>query len=318
MEVIALEGEHESGAGLCAEIAPEFGSNLIRLRYADLDLLRFDPAVLRQRRWTGTPMLWPSPNRVSGKRYRFGVKEVSLEDVRRPEGNWPLIHGLVDDRPWQHERTDDALRTWIEIVPGAEPFALFPFPSRLTLDFKLTAVGLRLGYTVENLGEYALPFAFAPHPYFALLDADASQIVVPAASVMEADDELLPSGRLLPVDATGCDLRRPTAAVDVALDHVFTELEPDAPSRLIHPLSGIEVQLSASPDFTHVVVYTLKAESDGFVCIENQTGSTDAINLHTRAVETGDVALEKAAHLLIVQPGQSHTGHLEYRVVPIP
>ncbi|HUR49434.1 MAG TPA: aldose 1-epimerase [Acidimicrobiales bacterium] len=319
MEVVALELDHSSGRRLRAEIAPEFGSNLFRLRFGELDLLRCDLDLLRSRRWTGTPILWPVPNRVSGKRYRFGTKVVDLSRVERPEGNWPLIHGFVDDQPWQHEtsRGDAATaraRTWIEIAPCSTPFEYFPFPSRLTLEFTLHSGGLRVDYTVENLGGEALPFAFALHPYFALLDGGATQLAVPADAVMEADDDLLPTGRLVPVADAGCDLREPTSPASLALDHVFTDLHPGEHSRLIHPRSGVEIELVASGDFTHVVVYTLKAASDGFVCVENQTGSTDAINLHTRAVETEDPALERAAHLLVVPPGGSHTGYVEYRV----
>ena len=320
MEVVTLEHDHESGERLQAQIAPEFGSNLFRLRYGELELLRYDLDLLRSRRWTGTPILWPVPNRVSGKRYRFGTKVVDLSEVQRPEGNWPLIHGFVDDQVWQHAppaEPGDHLRTWIDIVPGAAPFEHFPFPSRLTVDFRLHTWGVRFDYMVENVGDEALPFAFALHPYFALLDGSESEICVSAKSVMETDEELLPSGRLIPVEEAGCDLRRPVRAVDTALDHVFTNLQAGEPCVIRHPHAGVELQLTASGGFSHVVVYTLKADAEGFVCVENQTGSTDAINLHARGVEAGDAALERAAHLLTVAPGHTHSGHIEYRIVPL-
>jgi aldose 1-epimerase len=320
MDVVVLEQEHASGKPLRAEIAPEFGSNLFRLSYGDLELLHYDLELLRRRRWTGTPVLWPLPNRVSGKCYEFGGRSVDLSGVRRPEGNWPLIHGLVDNQGWHHSppsASGDHLRTWIDISPGAAPFQWFPFPSRLTLEYTLHAGGIRLDYTVDNLGDERLPFAFALHPYFALLDGSHSEICVPAESVMEADDELLPSGRLIPVADAGCDLRSPISAVDRSLDHVFTDLRPGEPCLIRHPLTGVELQLTGSEDFTHVVVYTVKAAAEGFVCVENQTGSADAINLQARASASGDGELERAAHLMTVGPGQRHSGHVEYRVVPL-
>jgi aldose 1-epimerase len=318
--VVVLErGGDGGGDGAVVEVAPSFGSNLFRFRHGDHELVRCDAPSLGARRWTGTPVLWPIPNRVRGKWYRFGRHDVSLLDVVRPEGNWPLIHGLVDDLAWQHDepRADGgsaSVRTWVEIGPGSDRFRFYPFPSRLTLHVVLGEDGVRVSYHVDNLGDEALPFAFALHPYFALLDGTRSEVVVPADVVMEADGDLLPTGRLLPVTGEAYDLRMPTPAATLELDHVFTRLHAGEPCRLRHPDAGIELVLNASDDFTHVVLYTMKAASDGFVCLENQTGSTDAINLHTRAVESGDAALAEAAHLLVVPPGGSHDGHVDYRV----
>lgn len=311
-----------------AEVEPRHGSNLCSLRYRGQELLRCDRDLLAAGRWTGTPVLWPFPNRVRGKEYRFGGRTVSLAAVVRPEGNWPLIHGLVDDLPWEWEDaagSGPAVRTWIDWLPAgsaaSQLFALYPFPSRLTLEVEAGGDGVRVSYRVDNLGDEDLPFGFALHPYFALLDGGRSEVLVPADAVMEADDDLLPSGRLLPVDGEGggCDLRRPVPAASLQLDHVFTRLRPGpgAPCLLRHPRRGFELVLRASGDFTHVVLYTMKAASEGFVCLENQTSSTDAVNLHTRAVESGDAALAEAAHLLVVPPGASHGGWIDYRVRPI-
>lgn len=313
---------------VAVEVAPAFGSNLCRLCYRGVELVRCDRERLERRWWTGTPVLWPLPNRVRDKQYRFRGRTVSLAAVVRPEGNWPLIHGLVDDLVWQHGApwTDagpggsagvsSGVRTWVELLPGSERFALYPFPSRLTLDFVVDAGGVRVAYRVDNLGGDDLPFAFALHPYLELLDGASSEVVVPADAVMEADAELLPTGRLLPVTGD-CDLRAPVAAVALQLDHVFTRLRPGQPCALRHPVTGIELLASASEDFTHVVLYTMKAASGGFVCLENQTGSTDAVNLHARAVESGDAELAEAAHLLVVPGGGSHEGWIDYRVRPL-
>jgi aldose 1-epimerase len=67
----------------------------------------------------------------------------------------------------------------------------------------------------------------------------------------------------------------------------------------------LRLTLGASPDFTHVVVYTPAARP--FFCIENQTCSTDAHNLHARG-------FVRQAHLSIVEPGQSHRGALDWRI----
>ena len=308
--------------GVVAEIAPALGSNLYRLAVGGTELLRDDADVLRAGQWTGTLVLWPLPNRVRDKRYEFGGHAVDLGDVVRAEGNTPLIHGLVDDQPWHHDAPlasagSASVRTWIDVAPGSPLFAHYPFPSRLSLDFTLHAAGIRVTYRVDNLGDEPMPFAFALHPYFALVDDEATEVVVPADVVMDADDELLPTGGLTAMGTSGFDLRRSTPVVDVDLDHVFTGLAPSASPRLRFPRSGLELVAAASDDFTHVVLYTRKARSDGFVCLENQTGATDAINLHRRAMASNDADLERAAHLLVVAPGRHHEGWIDYRLVVI-
>ena len=322
-DVVVLE--HDDGdpaRHVVAEVAPAFGSNLHRLSVGGVEVLRGDLDLLRRGRWTGTLVLWPLPNRVRDKRYEFGGRSVDLADIVRPEGNEPLIHGVVDEQQWQHERpivtaSGVSVRTWIEITPASDVFRWYPFPSRLSLEFAVHARGVTVSYQVDNLGDEPLPFAFALHPYFELVDADASEVVVPADGVMEADDELLPTGRIDPMGRAGFDLRRPTPVVDLELDHVLTRLHDGASPSLRFPRTGIQVEARASGEFTHVVLFTRRARAEGYVCLENQTSSTDAINLHARAEATGDDDLRRAAHLLVLPPGERHAGWIDYVVTDL-
>jgi aldose 1-epimerase len=323
-DVVVLEHDDGDPAHhVLAEVVPAFGSNLRRLSVGGVEILRGDAELLRRRWWTGTLVLWPIPNRVRGKRYEFGGRSVDLHDVVRPEGNEPLIHGLVDDRAWQHEppsatATGASVRTWFEITPASDVFRWYPFPSRLSLELAVRPSGVRVGYRVDNLGDEPLPFAFALHPYFELVDGAASEVIVPADGVMDADEELLPTGTVDAMGAGGFDLRRATPIVDLDLDHVLTRLHPGAPPTLRFPTTGIQVEARASEEFTHVVLFTRRARAEGYVCLENQTGSTDAINLHARAEATGDEDLRRAAHLLVLPAGAAHEGWIEYVVSPLP
>jgi aldose 1-epimerase len=322
-DVLVLE--HDDGRPshhVVAEVVPAFGSNLWRLSVGGVQLLRGDADLLRRRWWTGTLVLWPLPNRVRGKRYEFGGRSVDLSGVVRPEGNEPLIHGVVDDRAWQHDppvvtATGASVRTWFEITPASDVFRWYPFPSRLSLEIAVQATGVRVGYRVDNLGDEPLPFAFALHPYFELVDGAASEVVVPADGVMAADEELLPTGTVDAMGSGGFDLRRSTPIVDLDLDHVLTRLHAGASPMLRFPTTAIQVEARASEEFTHVVLFTRRARAEGYVCLENQTGSTDAINLYARAEATGDDDLRRAAHLLVLPPGAAHEGWIEYVVSPL-
>jgi aldose 1-epimerase len=167
-------------------------------------------------------------------------------------------------------------------------------------------------YQIHNKSARTLPFGFALHPYFSTF-ADKHDVLlsIPAQAVMEADDEMLPTGRIFDVNQVMYamyDLREPLPVAYLKLDHVYTRLNRPALSILDYTKLDMQLHISATDDFTHVVIFT--PEQLPAVCIEYQTCSTDAINLHHQSA-----ALREAAHLLEVQPGETYSGTLDYSVV---
>src|SRR5579884_3087318 len=297
-------------------IAPDLGSNLFRFRVGQYDLIYADPALLRQKDFTGNFVLWPLPNRVRDKQYVYQGKRYSLAGLKRPRGNAVLIHGLVFDRQWQYEqpvvRQDAAsVKTFIEITPQSPFYEGYPFESRLSLVYTLTKEAVTVSYTVEDTGAQEMPFGFALHPYFSTLSGkDETLVSLPARAVMEADEDLLPTGRVL--DVTGVmyamfDLREPVPVGNLKLDHVYTEIERHASALIDYRKHGLRLRISTSEDFTHIVIYTLPEEVATYFCLENQTCSTDAVNLAAQG-------LEKIAHLLELHPGEVHSGFIRYAV----
>ncbi len=291
-------------------IAPELGSNMFRFRVGSHDLIYCEQAVLKEKGSTGNFVLWPLPNRVRDKHYTYQGKEYSLAGLQR--GDAALVHGLVMDRLWQYEQPivgADAVSvtTYVEIDPSAPWYAGYPFDSRLSLTYTLTRTGVTCSYHVLNKGTSVLPFGFALHPYFSLLSGETF-ISLPARTLMEADAALLPTGRLL--DVTGVmyamfDLRQPIAVGNLKLDHVYTDLQPQAHTVIDYRQEAIQLAISASDDFTHAVIYA--PPNSAFFCVEHQTCSTDAINFNNQGPER-----KKMAHLLEVQPAASHTGSIYY------
>ena len=297
---------------LLACIAPELGSNLYRLKAGEHELLDCETEKLKQRGHTGTFVLWPFPNRVRGKQYTYRGQHYTFDGVPRPQGQ--LIHGLVFDRAWSYEppvvdEQGASVTTFIEMNADSPYYSAYPFASRLALTYTLTSAGITITYSVRNMGTQPLPYGFALHPYFHLPSgSERTLVTLPACHVMEADQELLPTGRLLDVNSVMYgmfNLSQPTPVSQLKLDHVYTGL-PSANEALIeHCDLGLHVRVTASPDFTHTVIYTL---GDGpFVCLENQTCSTDAINLYQQDKQ-------EIAHLLEVQPGAESSGFIRYAV----
>jgi aldose 1-epimerase len=298
-------------------IAPEFGSNRYRFRVGQHDLIYTDPLLLKRREYTGTFVLWPFPNRVRGKRYTYQGQRYSLEHIHRPGGDAALVHGLVFDQPWHYTQPvigPDAVSvtTYIDINPESPYFTAYPFESRLSLTYTLSGTELTTTYQVHNQSARMLPFGFAMHPYFSTF-ADKHNVLlsIPAQAVMEADDEMLPTGRIFDVRKimyAMYDVRSPTPVACLKLDHVYTQLNRPALSIIDYTKLGLQLHISATDDFTHQVIFT--PEHIPAFCIEYQTCSTDAINLHQQGT-----ALREAAHLLEVQPGATCSGTLRYHVV---
>ena len=297
-------------------IAPELGSNMFRFRVGEHDLLYCEPDLLKQKAFTGNFVLWPFPNRMREKKYSYQGKSYSLAGLKRPAGNDVLIHGLVFDRQWHYEMPvfgpDFAsVRTYVEITPESPFYQGYPFDSRLALTYVLTKNGVTVSYEVWNKSFQDMPFGFALHPYFSMLPGKYDTLVsIPANTVMEANDELLPTGRLL--DVRGImyamfDLRQPVPVGNLKLDHVYTDLHKDESAVIEYRKQAMRLRISASEESTHMVIYTPPAEDSPFFCLENQTCSTDAINLYQQG-------LKEMAHLLEVHPGETRTGFIQYTV----
>ncbi|MCX7029692.1 MAG: hypothetical protein NTU62_06175 [Spirochaetes bacterium] len=292
-----------------AHIVPGFGCNLARFTVGGRAVIDFDPALLLAHDFTGTPVLYPTPNRV--RDCRFTWKGRVYRQVRA--GRDIYEHGLAHLEAWEHEPPtasagEARFASRLDCRPGSPMFEAFPFPHRIVLSFTLTARGIRVEYAIENRGAEELPFGFGLHPYFMKLDGDEGTFVsLPAAAVMEATPDLLPTGRLAEVAGTALDLRSLVAVGTLDLDHVFSHVEPGRHARVEYRRLGVTVDLEATADFSHLVLYTPRGER--FFCLENQTCSTDAHNLHARG-------FAEASGLKTVAPGAVRRGSVTYAVGP--
>jgi aldose 1-epimerase len=123
---------------------------------------------------------------------------------------------------------------------------------------------------------------------------------------MEATTDLLPTGRLLPVKGTGFDLHHPVNVNELDIDHVFTGISEGQAARVSYPNLRLTVRLAATPDFSHLVLYTPPGAP--FFCLENQTCSTDAHNLH-------NIGFKMESGLKFVPSGESRTGAVTYEIL---
>ena len=290
-----------------ARIVPAGGSNLISLEVDGTELLRVPPKITEAAGMGfGIPILYPTPNRVRDSRFSFGGRTFQFKPNERSH----FIHGLVNRAEWKADppvvRSDGvSLRTHVEFDQNSPNFALFPVLSRLAMTYTLAPDGILMSFAVENRDRGPLPFGFGLHPYFRIVgDRSQTYVRVPAGRHMEAEG-LLPTGKLDSLEGTGFDLRQPTSLEKLNLDDVYWGMVPAKPAGYEFRDRGIQVTLEASDLFTHAVVYTPQGRP--YFCLENQTCSTDAHNLHAKG-------FEREAHLIVLKPGESAGGSVRIRV----
>jgi aldose 1-epimerase len=304
-EIIVLKcagGEFEQET----RIAPAGGCNLFSCLVNGVERLR------QPQRWKdmlgfyyGIPVLFPTPNRVRDCRYAFEGKTYQ----HRKNDEDRFIHGLVFDEAWKSGeakagRMNASFSAWLEVEPFHPNYAAFPFPHKITLTFTLAQDGLTIVYEVENTGEGRLPFGFGLHPWFRVpRNREDILICGPATHQMELEPKtLLPTGKCVPMAQASPDLSKPINLASLDIDTVYLGMRPEEPAWIEYRNEKLRLELRATEDFTHLVVYT-PAGSD-FVCVENQTCSGDVHNLHARG-------FREESHLLILEPGKKHRGQVE-------
>jgi aldose 1-epimerase len=296
------------GQGMEVRVAPSAGSNLYSWKVDGVELLA-QPAQLGdlKEQKAGTPLMFPMVNRVRDARMVFEGREFSFE----ANNGKNFIHGLARRRPFQigtvagtgtQAASAQVFLDWDEKQPD---FARFPIKHRLTLSYTLRKGSVQIGYKVENQDSARLPFGFGLHPYFRIPDRrEDVTVMAPLEKRMEAVDNL-PTGKLLPVAKTDRDLRTPKPLSALALDDAYLGMTPDKAAAFTLAGTGLRVQLAGSADFTHLVVYT--PPDKPFFCIENQTSSTDAHNLHAQGKK-------REAHLQVVPAGKKASGEVTWSI----
>ncbi|MDZ7343707.1 MAG: aldose 1-epimerase, partial [candidate division KSB1 bacterium] len=253
----------------------------------------------------GMPILFPTPNRVRDCRYEFDGRVYQ----HRKGYEDRFLHGLVYDEAWKvgelkTTATSACFSAWLEVEPFHPNYAAFPFPHKIIVTFTMAPDGLAISYEVENTGEGRLPFGFGLHPWFRVpASRDDILLCVPATHEMELEPRmLLPTGKCIPIAEANAKVSKPFNLAEVDLDTAYLGMRPEQPAWLEYRHEKLRLELRASEDFTHALIYSPAGED--FVCLENQTCSGDAHNLYAQG-------LQEIAHLLILEPGEKHRGQVE-------
>lgn len=268
------------GAGHEIRILPAAGFNLWYWSYEGNEILMKPVDIRVFGTKYGIPILFPTPNRIPNGEYIWQGKA----RIMRKHGERVLIHGLVKDELFTvlelSAGEEEAIcRARIVINEKSPLFEGWPFPCILEVTYLLRSDGLRMKAEVTNTGDEEMPFGFAVHPYFSKRgNANKVELTVPVGRVYEADENLFPTGRILPADDAHIIADGYHTVESLYLDNVYRGMTADMEAKIRY--EDIVLHISGSDCFRNVVVFT-PHDRPGF-CIEPQTCSTNFINLHTQ------------------------------------
>jgi aldose 1-epimerase len=292
---------HDDATGASAAVLPSYGFNLFDLRLPLASQVR--PVLVAAPDFalhpshparSGTPILFPFPNRIRDGRFTFAGRNYQL-----PANNGPnAIHGFALDAAWdvlEHKAASDeafVVGRYQISKQSRSGRGLWPADAVLQVRYGLAGRRLLMTVTVSNPTASELPYGFGIHPYFRLPfapggDLGQTKVFLPSSKYWVLKD-FLPTGEVRPVDAR-LDFRTGQAIKGLKLDDVLTGLEFPAERgvcRLVDLDKQAEFRITFDRGIRELVVYTPPQRPD-VLAVEPYTQTTDAINLQTRGIDAG-------------------------------
>ncbi|OPX28495.1 MAG: hypothetical protein B1H08_05820, partial [Candidatus Omnitrophica bacterium 4484_171] len=290
-------------------LIPSRGATITSFKAKDTQIL-YCPDITKS---GGIPILWPYANRIRNSVFTFQGKTINLKGVQgtKDDGNGNVYHGMVRYESWEVEeigQNEEGIFIRLALATKDYPNIEQYFgKSKITLTYILKGTRLIIRTYIENKDNKDLIMSLAYHPWFNTPDKDNWQIQIPANSYWPSQNQL-PIARPISVEGTRYDLRHLEAIGKRRYDDVLTNLEFKntlATSILKNQGGGVTIILRQDTNFKHIVLYI--PEDKDTVCIEPQTSSTDAFNMHNQGI--------KESTPIILKSQASFTSYLEIEAI---
>lgn len=206
----------ETGDGF--SIVPERGANVLEILFGGFNVLDgyASPEELEAGKWGKSALLFPFPNRLRdghyswlGHDYAFPINSAATHNA---------IHGFIRDEAFEVVRVELTTET-AEITcrfdyRGHHPW--YPFPFVFEVTFGLTnRHEFNASFFLKNRHSEPIPAGLGWHPYFRLTGkADDHRLQLPACSLVEIDERMLPTGARTPHTAFTAEASLGAAALD--------------------------------------------------------------------------------------------------------
>jgi len=210
------------------------------------------------------------------------------------------IHGLLFDKAFSivdEKPGNDSAMIALEYVYDRDDDQ-YPFKYSCRIHYELLPEQVLSVETVlTNLGTSPMPIADGWHPYFSLGDkVDDWMLHFKAAAMIEFDDKLIPTGRLLDYE----QFNQPALIGKTFLDNCFL-INPDktlASCEIFNPNNKLKVSFFPGKGYPYLQIYTPPHRNS--IAIENLSSAPNSFN--------------NKMGLTILQPGQSESFGLQYKV----
>lgn len=241
--------------------------------------------------------LFPWPGRIEDGQYTFAGtrQQLSLTEAKLHNA----IHGLTRWVNWQpalHEASRLVMALTLHAQPG------YPFVLRLQERYTLSARGLEVQTTAQNIGAAPLPYGAGHHPYFTVGTQLVNEAIlsVPARSYLRANERSIPLLPPVSVEGTPYDFHAARAIGDLVLDTGYTDLlfEDGWASVSLAAPAG-QPRITVSMDATHPFLQIFSGDT----LSESARRRGLAIEPYTCAPN----AFNNGLGLRVLQPGEAFT-----------
>lgn len=241
--------------------------------------------------------LSPFVCRLNKGKYIFEGREFTIE--KNYAGN-NALHGLLYDQPFrvinQKVSEQSAFISMIHEYRANDQGYPFNYDSTVTYelekDNKLDVIT-----EVINRDEVAIPVQDGWHPYFKLdSKIDDLELQFQSIDMVEFDDELIPTGKLIPYK----EFYKPKKLGNTFLDNCFTlNFSEGQPICLLQNTEkNVQVEIHTNESYPYLQLYTPPHRKS--IAIENISGAPDAFN--------------NRMGLKILSPGESVTFKTSYKI----
>ncbi len=277
-----------------ARVMPEMGFNCYSLLIDGFDYLHRDPGFpASSPTHSGTPILFPWPNRIAGARFAWQGAFIELPVTELATG--ASLHGFASHSAWQvlETGTDHVTGEFLLSRDAAEH--TWPGDAGLRVTYRVEPTALIVSAQVFAAGTQPVPYGLGFHPYFRVPGPFDQWLLQCDARASWPLVNMVPTGEVVTVPQR-LDFRRARRIGTEHLDDVLTGLPESVGltrrAALLSMASSLTV--SSDPTFGHYVVFTPAARDA--VAIEPYTCATDAVHLEQRGIEAG---------WQVLQPGES-------------
>lgn len=246
------------------EVCPSRGGLITRFRVGDVPVLSMDDSTLYDLSKNvrgGVPILFPMAGPLKDNQVVLGGKTYEMKQ-----------HGFARNEQWEvtGHSTEGSAKLIITLRSSDETKQKFPFDFVVQYTYELKGTSLTLHQNYQNTSSEPMPLHAGFHPYFHVPDSEKAATKVETRATKAFDNVTKKD-----FDFTGFDLTQ--KEVDLHLhDHGSTR------SSITRPGSTQKIEIVASEEFTHWVVWTLAGKD--FICVEPWTAPGNALNTKNRLI----------------------------------